>query len=113
TRTVCTIGDPSIRFREDPIRMIRALKFAARLDFDVERTTWDAILQHRYEILKSPPSRVLEEIGRLLEGGAARRSFELLAEAGFLSILLPTLSAYLHPDRGIWQDAIRSMEQRI
>ncbi|MHB2019337.1 MAG: polynucleotide adenylyltransferase PcnB [Candidatus Xenobia bacterium] len=112
-RVVRTIGDPDIRFREDPVRMIRAIKFAARLDFDIEDDTWDALVRHRMEILKSPPSRVLEEIGRLMEGGAARRSFELLAESGFLPILLPTVSAYLHPDRNHWEDALHEVEERV
>ncbi len=113
SRTIRTIGDPNIRFREDPVRMIRAIKFAARLDFDIERETWDAIIRHRFEILKSPPSRVLEEIARLLEGGAARRSFQLLAETGFLAILLPTVSAYLHPDESEWLTALDSVRERI
>ena len=78
-RTVRTIGDPDIRFREDPMRILRALKFAARLDFDIEPATYAAILTHKGEIAKCAPPRVLEEIYRLLRGGAARRSLELLA----------------------------------
>ena len=79
----------------DSICMIsrHALKFAARLDFDIEDETWDALVHHRMEVLKGPPSRVLaRKIGRLMEGGAARRSFELLAQSGFLPILLPTVT---------------------
>src|SRR5882757_718517 len=54
-RTVRTIGDPDIRFREDPIRILRALKFAARLDFEIEPATYAAILAHKGEIAKCAP----------------------------------------------------------
>lgn len=91
-RTVRTIGDPDIRFREDPVRMLRAVKFAARLDFDIEPATYKALLTHRAEIQKSAPPRVLEEIYRLLRSGAARRSLELLSETGLDTHLLPTLA---------------------
>lgn len=93
TRTIRTIGDPDIRFREDPIRMLRAIKFAARLGFGIEDATYQAILTHCAEIQKSAPPRVLEEIYRLLRSGAARRSLELLTETGLDAFLLPTLQA--------------------
>ncbi len=97
-RTVRTIGDPDIRFREDPVRMIRAIKFAARLDFTIEPETWNAILRQREEIRKSARPRVLEEIFRLLTGGASETSFRLLARSGLLSILLPELGVLIEPD---------------
>jgi poly(A) polymerase len=92
-RTVRTIGDPDIRFREDPVRILRAIKFAARLDFTIEPEAYQAILRHRGEIAKCAPPRVLEEIYRLLRGGAARASLELCAETGILEILIPELAA--------------------
>jgi poly(A) polymerase len=88
-RLVRTIGDPDIRFREDPVRMIRAVKFAARLDFSIEADTWQAILDNHEEIMKSAPPRVLEEIYRLLGGGAAEASFRLLHRSGMLQVLIP------------------------
>jgi poly(A) polymerase len=94
-RTVRTIGDPQIRFREDPVRILRAIKFAARLGFQIDPPTWQAILDHKGEIAKCAPPRVLEEIYRLLRGGAARRSFELLVETDVLTILIPDLPARL------------------
>ncbi|MDZ4806521.1 MAG: polynucleotide adenylyltransferase PcnB [Candidatus Eisenbacteria bacterium] len=94
-QTIRTIGAPGIRFREDPIRMIRAIKFAARLDFQIEPATWQAILENHDEILKSAPPRILEEIYRLLGGGAAERSFHLLEQSGMLDILVPQLTEYL------------------
>lgn len=97
-RLVRTIGDPDIRFQEDPVRMLRALKFAARLDFTLEPATYRALLRWRGEISKCAPPRVLEEIYRLLRGGAARRSFELLVETGTLSVMSPHLAGLMQGD---------------
>lgn len=97
-RLVRTIGDPDIRFQEDPVRMLRALKFAARLDFTLEPATYRSLLRWRGEISKCAPPRVLEEIYRLLRGGAARRSFELLVETGTLSVMSPHLAGLLQGD---------------
>jgi len=90
-----TIGDPDIRFQEDPVRMLRAVKFAARLDFGFEPATWRALLRWRGEISKCAPPRLLEEVHRLMRGGAARRSFELLIETGVLAVLSPYLAGLL------------------
>jgi len=86
-RLIRTIGEPGIRFQEDPVRMLRAIKFAARLGFSVEDETYRAILKHRADIGKCSQPRVLEELYRLLRGGAARRSMELLGETGIVSCL--------------------------
>ncbi len=85
-----TIGDPLLRFQEDPVRMIRAVKFAARLDFTIEPATWQALLDTTGDIAKCSRARVLEEIFKLLRGGAARRSFELLLEARLLGHIMPS-----------------------
>lgn len=92
-RLVRTIGDPAIRFREDPVRMLRAIKFAARLGFEIEPATYAALVGHRDEIKKCSPVRVVEEVYRLLRGGAARRSMELLLETGIGAVLSPRLAA--------------------
>src|SRR5215831_14869359 len=97
-RRIRTIGDPDIRFQEDPVRILRAIKFAARLDFGFEPGTWQALLRWRGEIAKCAPPRLLEEIHRLMRGGAARRSFELLVETGVLAVLSPYLAGLLEGD---------------
>lgn len=100
-QTVRTIGDPDIRFREDPVRILRAIKFAARLDFSIEPQTYQALLTHRAEIGKCAPPRVLEEIYRLFRGGAGRRSLELLEETAVLDILIPPLAEALRQNQGL------------
>jgi poly(A) polymerase len=95
SKLVRTIGDADIRFQEDPVRILRAIKFAARLDFGFEPGTWSALLRWRGEISKCAPPRLLEEIHRLMRGGAARRSFELLVETGVLAVLSPYLAGLL------------------
>src|SRR5262249_23121990 len=94
-------GDPQIRFREDPVRILRAIKFAARLDFTIEPASYQAILDHKGEIAKCAPPRVLEEIYRLLRGGAARRALELLGETGVLDILIPQRARRLRNDEAV------------
>ena len=94
-KLVRTIGDPDVRFQEDPVRMLRAIKFAARLDFGFEPATWKALLRWRGEISKCAPPRLLEEMHRLMRGGAARRSFELMVETGVLAVLSPYLAGLL------------------
>jgi poly(A) polymerase len=91
-RLVRTIGDPDIRFREDPVRILRAVKFAARCDLAIEPETYRLMMEHKAELAKCAQARVTEEFYRLLRAGAARRSFELLIETGLLEFLLPELA---------------------
>jgi hypothetical protein len=94
-KLVRTIGDPDIRFQEDPVRMLRAIKFAARLGFGFDPATWRALLRWRSELSKCAPPRILEEMHRLLRGGASRPSFELMVETGVLAVLSPYLAGLL------------------
>jgi poly(A) polymerase len=94
-RTIHTIGEPMTRFREDPIRILRAIKFAARLDLGIAPDVYDAMVWTRDDLAKAARPRVFEEILRLLRGGAAHRSMWLLWETGGMAVLLPELAAYL------------------
>jgi poly(A) polymerase len=94
-RVVRTIGDPDVRFREDPVRILRAIKFAARLDFGIDPDVYDAVVAHREELSRAARPRVFEEILRLLRGGAARKSIYLSWDTGALSVVLPELAAFL------------------
>jgi poly(A) polymerase len=92
-RVIRTIGDPGVRLREDPVRMLRAVALAARLDFIIDRDTVEAIRFLRGEIVKSSPARILDEFYKILRQGASRKTFEMLHELGLLAYLLPEADA--------------------
>jgi poly(A) polymerase len=98
-KKVRVIGDPDIRFREDPVRMMRAVEFASRLQFDIEHDTYEAILRHKHEILKASPPRVAEEILELLRRGWSRGAFRMMVEIGLLEPLLPEIYRAIAADR--------------
>jgi poly(A) polymerase len=88
-RVIRTIGDPALRFREDPVRMLRAVALAARLDFTIDPDTAEAIRFLRGEIVRSSPARILEELYKILRQGRSQRTFEMLHSHGLLAYLLP------------------------
>ena len=88
-RVIRTIGDPALRFREDPVRMLRAVALAARLDFSIDPDTAEAIRSLRGEIVRSSPARILEELYKILRQGRSQRTFEMLHQYGLLAYLLP------------------------
>jgi poly(A) polymerase len=101
-RLVRAIGDPGVRFREDPVRMLRACEFAGRLGFSIEAGTQEAIHQHRRELEKASPARVTEEIAQLLRCGHAGAAMQWMLELGLLEVLLPEAYAMLAADeRGL------------
>jgi poly(A) polymerase len=89
---VRSIGDPDVRLNEDPVRMIRAIAIAARLDFTIEPTLLQSIRTHRHEIAKSSQPRLLEEYYKILRAGSAEKAFRQLADVG----LLEPISSELH-----------------
>jgi poly(A) polymerase len=94
-RTVHTIGDPSVRFREDPVRILRAVKFCARLDFGMSPEVYDAVVECRGTLARAAKPRLFEELLRLLRSGSSHRAFFLCWETGVLDVLLPELSTFL------------------
>jgi poly(A) polymerase len=99
-RVVRTIGEPETRFREDPVRILRAIKFAARLDLGIDPDVYDAMVFTRASLARAARPRLFEEILRLLRGGGAHRSIWLAWELGILSVLLPELATFLDDDEG-------------
>ncbi len=95
-----TIGDPLIRFKQDPVRMIRLLKFRARFGFEIAPETKQALLESREEIMKSSPARVLEEMLRMLESGAGAPFLYLMIQAKMLKLIFPALNAFLESPEG-------------
>ncbi|HSP14632.1 MAG TPA: polynucleotide adenylyltransferase PcnB [Thermoanaerobaculia bacterium] len=96
---VRVIGDPDVRFREDPVRMMRAIEFASRLRFAIEPATYEGILRHRADILKASPPRVSEEILELLRRGWSRGALRLLVETRLLEPLLPEVYRAIEGER--------------
>lgn len=96
---VRVIGDPDLRFREDPVRMMRAIEFASRLGFEIEAGTYQGILRHRNEILKASAPRVSEEILELLRRGWSRGAIRLMVDTGLLEPLLSEIYNAIKGDR--------------
>jgi poly(A) polymerase len=96
-RILRTIGDPYVRLAEDPVRIMRAIKFATRLDFHIHQDTWDAMCEQAEQLERSAPPRVLEEILRLVRSGSALGAFRMMRDCGVLTVLLPQLAEFLGP----------------
>lgn len=87
-----SIGNPYARFKQDPVRMIRLIKFQARFGFNIDQEALIALSECKIEILKSSQARIFEEMMRMLESGASARFMKLLTEHGFLELLAPGLN---------------------
>src|SRR4029077_2480422 len=94
-KLVRAIGDPGVRFQEDPVRTLRACEFAGRLGIGIETKTQEAIHLHRKELEKASPARVTEEIVQLLKCGRAGGAMQWMLELGLLEVLLPEAYAML------------------
>ena len=109
-RLIRAIGEPERRFAEDKLRMLRAVRFAARFGYAIEAATFAAIQKHGGEIRVVSAERIRDELTKLLTEGAARRAFELLDECGLLDQVLPEISAMkgvpqppeFHPEGDVW-----------
>lgn len=96
-----TIGQPHLRFKQDPVRMIRLIKFQARLKFEIDQEAKIALAECHLEIIKSSQARIFEEILRMLESGSSEFFIHLMHEKGFLFHLLPSLAAFLETADGL------------
>ncbi|MEZ0227683.1 MAG: CCA tRNA nucleotidyltransferase, partial [Planctomycetota bacterium] len=92
------INDPLISFAEDPVRMIRAIRFAAKLGFEIEKRALEAILEKKHHITDTSQRRLLEEIFKILKGGHAAASIKLMEETGLLSVFLPEVGEWIAQD---------------
>lgn len=90
-KIVRSIGDPEIRFQEDPVRILRAVKFATRLGFSIESQTFEAMKRHSSEIVRCAPARLQEEVIQLLTSGKGKESLQMCREIGILDALMPEL----------------------
>jgi poly(A) polymerase len=105
-----TIGDPERRFREDKLRMLRAVRFAARFGYEIERRTFAMMSALAKEIRQVSSERVRDELTKMLTEGQAKRAFELLDASGLLQQVLPELPRMkgveqppqFHPEGDVW-----------
>lgn len=106
-RAIRTIGEPIVRFREDPVRILRAIKFAARLDLGIDPNVYDAMVASRLELARAARPRLFEEILRLMRAGGAHRSMWLMWEVGAMAVLMPELAAFLDDDEATEDGSLR------
>jgi poly(A) polymerase len=113
------IGEPSRRFAEDKLRMLRAVRFAARFDFKIDPATFAAIQQLAPQIRQVSQERIREELTKMLTEGRARRAFLLLDESGLLREVLPEISAMkgveqppqFHPEGDVFVHTLLLLEK--
>ena len=118
-RRVRAIGDPRKRFAEDNLRMLRAVRFAARLGFEIEAATFEAIRDQASSISQISVERIRDEVSRILCEGGARRGFELLDKTGLLKVILPEIAALKgveqspqhHPEGDVWTHTLIMLDK--
>ncbi len=117
-KLIRTVGDPEERFREDHLRMLRAIRFAARLGFTIDTGTFAAIGKLAPLIHGVSAERIRDEVARILTEGGARRGFEMLDASGLLQEILPEVSAMkgvaqppqFHPEGDVWIHTLMMLE---
>ena len=97
-RVLRLIGDPATRYQEDPVRMLRAIRFAAKLGFEIEPSAAEAIFEFGHLLAVIPPARMFDEVIKLFHSGSAIRVFELLREYNLLKYLVPALDEWLQDE---------------
>ncbi len=113
------IGDAAVRFREDKLRLVRAVRFAARFHYAIEAATFRAITKLAADVCEVSVERIRDELTKLLTEGAARRAFELLDETRLLPELLPEIARMkgveqppqFHPEGDVWTHTLLMLEQ--
>ena len=109
-RVLRSIGDPRVRFVEDPVRMLRAAVLGARLGFDLDPLVIEAIAEHRALITQASPSRLIEEYYKVLRSGYAEASFRALHRLRLLELITPQLS---HVSDAVWDSLARLDRYRL
>ena len=117
-RLIRAIGNPERRFEEDRLRMLRAVRFAASFEYEIEPDTFAAIHRLSAKIAGVSAERVRDEVLRILSSGRARRGFELLDASGLLARILPEVAAMkgveqppeFHPEGDVWTHTLLMLE---
>lgn len=115
-RHLVLIGDPDKRLREDPVRMLRAVRFAAKLGFTIDETVVKAIEKDAPLLVNVPAARLFDEFMKLFEAGFAERTFELLREHRLFALLFPATDKELNQDAAFLEfvtAALRNTDRRV
>jgi poly(A) polymerase len=115
-RRLVLIGDPEGRLREDPVRMLRAVRFAAKLDFKIDKSVVDAIAKNVALLPNVPAARLFDEFLKLFQSGFAERTFELLWQHGLFDQMFPATAQELEQDQSFArfvQAALRNTDRRV
>jgi poly(A) polymerase len=115
---VRAIGDPALRFREDALRLLRGVRFAARFGFRIEAATHAAMRAGAQGLARISGERVRDELGRMLVHFSRRRAVELLDETGLLEVILPEIAALhgveqppeFHPEGDVWIHTLLALD---
>ena len=118
-RVIRAIGEPDARFQEDHLRLLRAVRFAARLRFAIDPCTFAAMKRHHALVRRVSAERVRDELARILTEGGARYGFELLDESGLLAEILPEVAEMkgvaqppeYHPEGDVWTHTLMLLER--
>ena len=108
-KIIRSIGDPEIRFQEDPVRMMRAIKFSSRLGFTIEKKTLAAMKKYHASILTAAVPRVCEEVFRLFPYGHSAEAFKLMYTTGLMGDLLPELAQFVKANGGVKSVTFRQL----
>ena len=117
-KLIRAIGNPEKRFEEDHLRLLRAIRFAARLGFSIESGTFSAIQRVAHQITRISPERIRDELVRILSEGEPRRGFELLDSSDLLAHVAPEIKACqgvqqppeYHPEGDVWTHVMLMLE---
>ncbi len=117
-RVIRTVGEPCARFAEDHLRLLRAIRFAARLRYEIEPQTWNAITEMAQLVVSTSGERIREEILKILTEGGARRAFELLDRSRMLVHILPEVAAMkgveqppeFHPEGDVFEHTLMMLD---
>jgi poly(A) polymerase len=115
-RHIRIIGDAGQRYREDPVRMLRALRFAAKLDFTIEPHTEAPLAELKNLLWNIPPARLFEEVLKLFFTGHAYQAYQVLSKYDFLGLLFPQTDQCLKQDpqfKTLLEQALQNTDQRI
>jgi poly(A) polymerase len=117
-RVLRMIGDPETRYREDPVRMLRAVRFAAKLGFTIHPDTAAPISKLAWMLDAVPPARLFDEVNKMFLAGSARNTFDLLYRLGLLEHLFPDLAAVIReapdsPEIQLLRLGLQSTDERV